>query len=107
MGIDDSTGRDSRGSGPLRSRGHPRTQLHRTRTLPPVPYREQQPTFIPLMLLASGAVPNGERWALEVKWDGCRAQVRHDGREVSAGSWLMTRQQRSRPASHELHDGSG
>ena len=46
-------------------------------------YREQQPTFIPPMLLTSGAVPSGEAWALEVKWDGCRAQLRYDGRSVS------------------------
>lgn len=35
------------------------------------------------MLLTSGAVPDGERWTLEVKWDGCRAQLRYDGRTVS------------------------
>jgi hypothetical protein len=45
--------------------------------------REEQPTFIPPMLLTSGAVPDGEAWALELKWDGCRAQVRYDGRSVS------------------------
>jgi bifunctional non-homologous end joining protein LigD len=48
-----------------------------------VRYREQQPTFIPPMLLTSGAVPSGDRWALELKWDGCRAQLRYDGRSVS------------------------
>jgi bifunctional non-homologous end joining protein LigD len=32
------------------------------------------------MLLAAGEVPDGEAWALEVKWDGCRAQLRYDGR---------------------------
>ena len=46
-------------------------------------YREQQPTFVPPMLLTSGPVPNGEAWTLEVKWDGCRAQLRYDGRLVS------------------------
>jgi bifunctional non-homologous end joining protein LigD len=35
------------------------------------------------MLLTTGAVPEGEGWALEVKWDGCRAQLRYDGRSVS------------------------
>lgn len=35
------------------------------------------------MLLTSGAVPDGERWALEIKWDGCRAQLRYDRRSVS------------------------
>jgi bifunctional non-homologous end joining protein LigD len=35
------------------------------------------------MLLSSGAVPEGDGWALEVKWDGCRAQLRYDGRSVS------------------------
>ncbi len=46
-------------------------------------YREQQPTFIPPMLLTSGAVPGGDSWSLELKWDGCRAQLRYDGRTVS------------------------
>ena len=35
------------------------------------------------MLLTTGAVPDGDGWALEVKWDGCRAQLRYDGRSVS------------------------
>jgi bifunctional non-homologous end joining protein LigD len=48
-----------------------------------VRYREQQPTFIPPMLLTSGAVPSGGAWTLELKWDGCRAQLRCDGRSVS------------------------
>ena len=47
-----------------------------------VRYREQQPTFVPPMLLTSGAVPGGEAWTLEVKWDGCRAQLRYDRRSV-------------------------
>jgi bifunctional non-homologous end joining protein LigD len=45
--------------------------------------REQQPTFVPPMLLTAGDVPNGEAWTLEVKWDGCRAQLRYDRRSVS------------------------
>jgi len=48
-----------------------------------VHYREQQPTFIPPMLLSSGALPSGDAWTFEVKWDGCRAQLRYDGRLVS------------------------
>ena len=35
------------------------------------------------MLLTSGALPAGEAWTLEVKWDGCRAQLRYDGRSVT------------------------
>jgi ATP-dependent DNA ligase len=35
-----------------------------------VHYREQQPTFIPPMLLSSGALPSGDAWTFEVKWDG-------------------------------------
>ena len=35
------------------------------------------------MLLTAGAVPDGERWSLELKWDGCRAQLRYDGRGVT------------------------
>ena len=48
-----------------------------------VRYHEHQPTFIPPMLLTSGALPSGEAWTFEVKWDGCRAQLRYDGRSVS------------------------
>lgn len=48
-----------------------------------VRYHEQQPTFIPPMLLTSGALPSGDAWTFEVKWDGCRAQLRYDGRSVS------------------------
>ncbi|MGZ4182950.1 MAG: ATP-dependent DNA ligase [Solirubrobacteraceae bacterium] len=45
--------------------------------------REPQPTFVAPMLLTSGAVPDGEAWALEIKWDGCRAQLRYDRRSAS------------------------
>jgi len=48
-----------------------------------VRYREQQPTFVPPMLLTSGGVPDGEAWTLELKWDGCRAQLRYDGRSFT------------------------
>ncbi|MGB0092106.1 MAG: hypothetical protein WBP81_06185 [Solirubrobacteraceae bacterium] len=46
-------------------------------------YREQQPTFVAPMLLTSGAVGGGETWTLELKWDGCRGQLRYDRRTVS------------------------
>ncbi len=45
--------------------------------------RESQPIFVPPMLLTTGAVPDGEAWSLELKWDGCRAQLRYDGRAVT------------------------
>ncbi len=35
------------------------------------------------MLLTSGSVPASDGWMLEVKWDGCRAQLRYDGRAIS------------------------
>jgi bifunctional non-homologous end joining protein LigD len=45
--------------------------------------RESQPTFVQPMLLTAGAVPEGGAWSLELKWDGCRAQLRYDGRAVT------------------------
>jgi ATP-dependent DNA ligase len=45
--------------------------------------REQQPTFARPMLLTSGAVPDGDRWTLELRWDGGLAQIRYDGHSVS------------------------
>ena len=42
--------------------------------------REQHPVFILPMLLTSGPVPAGGGWTFEAKWDGCRAQLRYDGR---------------------------
>jgi bifunctional non-homologous end joining protein LigD len=64
-----------------------------------VRYSEQQPTFIPPMLLTSGALPSGDAWTFEVKWDGCRAQLRYDGRSFS----LRTRNGRECSAGfHEL-----
>lgn len=36
------------------------------------------------MLLSPEAVPTGDGWTLEVKWDGCGAQLRYDGRGVRA-----------------------
>ena len=35
------------------------------------------------MLLSWASLPNGDGWTFEVKWDGCRAQLRYDGRSVS------------------------
>jgi ATP-dependent DNA ligase len=35
------------------------------------------------MLLTSAQVPDGAGWTLEVKWDGCRAQLRYDRRSIS------------------------
>ena len=48
-----------------------------------VRYHEQQPTFIPPMLLTSAGLPSGDAWTFELKWDGRRAQLRYDGRSVS------------------------
>ncbi len=44
--------------------------------------REPLPRFIPPMLAASGVAFDDERWALEVKWDGIRAQLIYDGRRI-------------------------
>ena len=45
------------------------------------------PLFIAPMLLGSTTtVPNTPEWALEVKWDGMRAQTRVDGRGVTVRS---------------------
>jgi bifunctional non-homologous end joining protein LigD len=38
------------------------------------------PCFIEPMLARSGPIPDGDDWALEVKFDGMRAQLRWDGR---------------------------
>jgi len=40
------------------------------------------PRFIEPMLARSGSVPEGDDWALEVKFDGMRAQLRWDGRAL-------------------------
>ncbi len=45
--------------------------------------REPLPTFVPPMLLTPAGVPGGEAWSLELKWDGCRAQLRYDRRAVT------------------------
>lgn len=52
--------------------------------------REQLPRFIEPMLLQTGLPAGGaDAWALELKWDGLRAQFQVDGR----GGWTL----RSRP----------
>lgn len=40
---------------------------------------EELPRFIRPMLASSGSAPTASGWALEVKWDGIRAQLRYDG----------------------------
>jgi bifunctional non-homologous end joining protein LigD len=40
------------------------------------------PRFIEPMLARSGRIPDGDDWALEVKFDGMRAQLRWDGRTL-------------------------
>jgi ATP-dependent DNA ligase len=48
---------------------------------------ENLPEFIePMLLTSTQEVPASPRWALEVKWDGMRAQVRFDGRRVTVRS---------------------
>jgi bifunctional non-homologous end joining protein LigD len=48
---------------------------------------ERLPGFVPPMLLSSTLeVPRDDGWALEVKWDGMRAQLRFDGRRVTVRS---------------------
>ena len=58
---------------------------------PPSPLREPLPGFLAPMLLSAGAPasPGDGLWAIEVKFDGIRAQLRVDG----ARGWSV----RSRP----------
>jgi bifunctional non-homologous end joining protein LigD len=51
-----------------------------------VPVREDLPGFIQAMLASGGALPDGDDWAFEVKWDGARAQVCCDGNALSIRS---------------------
>ena len=44
--------------------------------------REELPRFVSPMLLRGGTPPAGEGWAVEVKFDGMRAQLRYDGRSL-------------------------
>src|SRR4051794_36716182 len=48
--------------------------------------REPVPRFLEPMLATSGGVPDGRDWAAEVKWDGLRGQLRHDGRRTTLRS---------------------
>jgi bifunctional non-homologous end joining protein LigD len=43
---------------------------------------EELPRFVPPMLARTAPVPMGEAWAVEVKFDGIRLQLRHDGHKV-------------------------
>jgi bifunctional non-homologous end joining protein LigD len=45
-------------------------------------HREELPRFIAPMLAASAPAPAGDRWAMEIEWDGMRAQLRVDGRTL-------------------------
>jgi bifunctional non-homologous end joining protein LigD len=47
-----------------------------------MPSREELPRFVGPMLARSGQVPVGDRWAVEVKFDGMRLQLRRDGHAV-------------------------
>src|SRR3954470_24281889 len=47
---------------------------------------EPLPRFLDPMLATSGGVPQGSGWAAEVKWDGLRGQLRHDGRRATLRS---------------------
>src|SRR3954469_12232397 len=47
---------------------------------------EPLPRFLEPMLATSGRVPEGSGWAAEVKWDGLRGQLRHDGRHTTLRS---------------------
>jgi bifunctional non-homologous end joining protein LigD len=44
--------------------------------------REDLPRFIEPMLARSGVPPAGDGWAMEVKWDGIRAQLGFDGQRL-------------------------
>lgn len=48
--------------------------------------REELPRFLSPMLASPGSVPAEAGWALEVKWDGIRAQLRFDDRRVCVRS---------------------
>jgi bifunctional non-homologous end joining protein LigD len=48
--------------------------------------REDLPRFVEPMLATADTAPDGDGWALEVKFDGMRAQVRHDGSNLCVRS---------------------
>src|SRR3954469_13607900 len=45
----------------------------------PLACREPLPRFLEPMFATSGGLPQRPGWAAEVKWDGLRGQLRHDG----------------------------
>jgi hypothetical protein len=47
-----------------------------------VPSREPLPRFVAPMLARTGPMPAGQGWAVEVKFDGMRLQLRRDGHAV-------------------------
>jgi bifunctional non-homologous end joining protein LigD len=48
--------------------------------------REDLPRFLEPMLATTGPAPSTAAWAMEVKWDGIRAQLRFDGHTVCVRS---------------------
>ena len=48
--------------------------------------REELPRFVEPMLATTGPAPTTAEWAMEVKWDGIRAQLRFDGHSVCVRS---------------------
>src|SRR5919199_2761757 len=52
----------------------------------PAAGQEPLPRFLEPMLASSGSVPIRPGWAAEVKWDGLRGQLRHDGRRTTLRS---------------------
>src|SRR3954468_24864411 len=52
----------------------------------PLSRPEPLPRFVEPMLATSGGVPDSPGWAAEVKWDGLRGQLRHDGRRTTLRS---------------------
>jgi bifunctional non-homologous end joining protein LigD len=47
-----------------------------------MPSREPLPRFVAPMLARTGPMPTGQGWAVEVKFDGMRLQLRRDGHAV-------------------------
>ena len=60
--------------------------LRRAHLTPSTTRGAELPAFVAPMLARPGVLPRDARWALEVKWDGMRAQVR-----VSAGRCRFAR----------------
>jgi len=66
---------------------HQRTLIRRAYSpfVPDAPL-EELPRFIAPMLASTGPAPTEQGWALEVKGDGMRAQLRYDGRGICVRS---------------------